>query len=151
MVVPYELGHGILWEPELDQKRQRTKDTSGGQACAQIEAWLAEQEAARPRDWKGILTQVQKSIATLFATDLLSNDPVAQQILERMIAAPGMEEIAFEVDHLGMRVAELLAEKSDGTTPILSLRAGGPRAPLAPSIHDLNDPGEAPSRTFLRL
>ena len=93
---------------------------------------------------------MQKSLTQLFATELLAADPVALQILDRMAAAPGMEEIAYETDLLAARVAELIAEKGEASAPILSQRTG-PRAPLTPSIHDLNDPGAAPTRTFLRL
>ena len=135
----------------MTQDRKASQETSGALAAAEISAFLEQLSKARPRDWEKVLGEISKAVAQLFKFELLSQDLMASHILERMVDAADMEEFAWEVELLGLRVNELLLQRSEETgVPILTAGAGH-REPLAESAHTRIVSEEAPLRTFLRL
>gem|GEM_PF-5937372 len=135
----------------MTQDPKAAQETSGARAAAEISAFLNQLSSARPRDWERMLGEIRKAVAQLVKFDLISQDRTARLILERMVYAADMEEFAWEVDLLGLRVAELLALKdSDTHAPVLST-GHGRQDPMTQSAHTRVVSEEAPLRTFLRL
>jgi hypothetical protein len=122
--------------------------TSAAEACAEIEAWLTRRRRRKEPDWPALLGEIRRRLSQICAADLVRNDPEAQAILEDMTRMRGMEALDENVDRLGLRVRQLVAER-DGVAVEEARPRSFLRSPLAQSSRD--EALEAPSRTFLRL
>jgi hypothetical protein len=130
-------------EPEVN--------TSAEQVCAVVSFWLSQKSHGRPRDWHRLLAEMYALLGQLCALDPITSDATASAIIAEMALSEDMEEIAFHVDLLALRVQQLLATKNgrdEGSILLPSLRPAA-RPPIARSA-TVADADEG-LRTFLRL
>jgi hypothetical protein len=126
-------------------------NSSTEQACAVISSWIRQQSRGRRRDWHRLLAEMHALLGQLCAQHIIASDAKARAIIAEMARSEDMEEIAFHVDQLALRVQQLQAAQSGRNLGgvVLSPVSSAARPPIAQNTAIVDD--DQRSRTFLRL
>jgi hypothetical protein len=112
-------------------------------ASQSIERWAAT--LGGPADFDTVFTRMRFALVEFCATDLVKNDPEAQEILAAAAFAHDTTEFYREVERLENRVASLVSGRIGGRSGRVLNLPGRPAEPVA------GDQAPRSRRTMLRL